>query len=283
MARILFAALVGLALGAAFILWIGFTDPTAADFTAFTPGDVVALGKDFVIKLRARDFQGVVRDMEPNIANVSPELFEKVARQFPAGREQRVIATNWQETVMKSIAGNMGPADTVTLGLRYEYADGDAAQVNFVFHRINGKLLVYACNVAGLTAQQIEANRFDLANQTPFSYAYMAIAILIDAFSIGSFVLCAFGPWPRWRWRWLWMIATLIGVLRINYVFRTGAFYLMPLAFLLPPAQETRFASDGPWVLSLTIPIGAIGYWLARRRAADARAPAAGGGDMHGD
>ncbi|HXL99081.1 MAG TPA: hypothetical protein VN932_04055 [Rhizomicrobium sp.] len=280
MARILFAALAGLALGAAFILWIGFADFAATDFTAFTPGDVEALGKDFVIKLRARDFQGVVRDMEPNITNVSSEQFEKVAQQFPTGREQRVITTNWQETVMKSVAGNMGPADTVTLGLRYQYADGNAVQVNLVFHRINGKLLVYACNVVGLTAQQTEANQFNLANQNPFSYAYMAIAVLIDAFSIGSFVLCAFGPWPRWRWRWLWMIATLIGVLRINYVFRTGVFYFMPLAFLLPPAQEARFTLDGPWVLSLTIPIGAIGYWLARRRAADARAPAVGGGGM---
>src|ERR1700679_155432 len=91
MARILFAALAGLALGAAFILWIGFADFAATDFTAFTPGDVEALGKDFVIKLRARDFQGVVRDMEPNITNVSSEQFEKVAQQFPTGREQRVI------------------------------------------------------------------------------------------------------------------------------------------------------------------------------------------------
>ena len=49
-------------------------------------------------------------------------------------------------------------------------------------------------------------------------------------------------------------------------MFTSGKLFLMPIAFLLPPATEARFGLDQPWVLELSIPLGAIAYWIARAR-----------------
>jgi hypothetical protein len=115
-----------------------------------------------------------------------------------------------------------------------------------------------------------DQNRFRLGGKAPLQYLVLALAVVCPALTIYTLVLCA-----RTRLsgrKWPWVIFILIGIGRLSVNWTSGQWQLHLLSVQLLSASVNA-ALYGPWVVGVSLPLGALVFLL--RRAALA-APAAG-------
>lgn len=282
--RTILGTLLGVGLGTLIFICPSLLPRQQIDYSASAPADAVSLAKSASENLRAGKFEAVQAILHPKLGTIiTPDLFAKMKGAFPAAAPRKIIVAGWRTTLSKTVGGGDATSSTEIV-VSYQYPDRSEVHTEFVLQRAAGKLLATGFHVRTFPAQPAHANDLDPTKLQPFSIAYMAIAFLIDIFAAVSFVSCAMGPLPRWRTRWLWMIATLIGVVRYDVVLTTGAATLLPVYLNLPPAGLSQADMNSPWVVWLTLPVGAVVYWYRRGdwRQAKAAEPARQGSDMRG-
>lgn len=108
---------------------------------------------------------------------------------------------------------------------------------------------------------------FRLAGVPPVYYALLGVAITVPILIVYAGISC-FRERPRRRW--LWLLFILFGLGRLSVVWVPGPLNLdniriQPLQFQLLGAGFGKFPIYEPWVLSVSIPLGALWY-LSRRR-----------------
>ena len=121
--------------------------------------------------------------------------------------------------------------------------------------------------LVGFSAYQLKGslehmNRFTVAGKSPLQYLVLAAAVLIPLFCVYALVLCAVTPMPRRKW--LWIIFILLGVCSFSVNWTTGQWGFKPLSFLLLGAGCGR-PLYGAWMISVSVPLGAIWFLLRRK------------------
>jgi hypothetical protein len=92
----------------------------------------------------------------------------------------------------------------------------------------------------------------------------MALLTCAEAlFCLYAFVLCLRTPIARYKW--LWVLFTLVGVTTLRFDWSSGHFAFVPLSAQFLFGVSATATPYGPWVLSVSIPLGAI-WFLAKRR-----------------
>ena len=121
--------------------------------------------------------------------------------------------------------------------------------------------------LVGFSAYQLKGslehmNRFTVAGKSPLQYLVLAAAVLIPLFCVYALVLCAVTPMPRRKW--LWIIFILLGVSSFSVNCTTGQWGFKPLSFLLlgPGCSRPLY---GAWMISVSVPLGAIWFLLRRK------------------
>ena len=256
--RVIFALIFGL-LATAGALSVPYWTQNA-DFRSATPSEELALAERFGNDVRTRNFSDANALMVPAYRPTDTIVYGKLADMFPRGQLARTRVTSWTKTISNG-------GETMRLELFFEYEKQGAVRTIFKLTRDNGRLQVFGVNFEYFKDDVLHANDFVLpATVRDARWLGLATAVGVDLFAFATFALCIVGPAPRWRWRWLWLIFILIGVLRYNLNWATGEVSSLPFTFLLPPAGLYRFATYGPWFLSLTAPLGAAAYWAYRAR-----------------
>ena len=90
----------------------------------------------------------------------------------------------------------------------------------------------------------------------------LALAVAAPLFSLYALVLCV-----RTRLRgkkWLWIVAILLGVGALSVNWTTGQWNFQPAYVQLLSASATA-SPYGPWVISVSVPLGAILFVLRRK------------------
>ena len=101
-----------------------------------------------------------------------------------------------------------------------------------------------------------QAGDFRIGQRGPIGYLWIAVMLASFATCIAAIILI----WRR-RWierRWLWTIASLIGIGQFALDWSSGAWELRPVYIGLLGAAALRAGPYAPWVLSFSIPIGAL-------------------------
>jgi hypothetical protein len=117
----------------------------------------------------------------------------------------------------------------------------------------------------------LAANNFTFAHRSPLQYAFLALAILSPALMVAALVKVI--RTKDLRRKWLWGIAAFVGVFSFQMNWATGQIFPNFLTVQLIGAGATRGPSAFlAWVLTMTVPIGAVliltGVWANPRRAA---------------
>ena len=107
-------------------------------------------------------------------------------------------------------------------------------------------------------------------------YGVLATAITMAIFTIVVLVACIRTKMKRRKWLWVLFILFGFGKLSVNWA--TGQWGVMLLAAQLFSASGTA-AFFGPWIVSVSLPVGAVLFLIKRRRleagpAVDGVAPA---------
>ncbi len=153
-------------------------------------------------------------------------------------------------------------------GITYELTFRDRwVLARVTVHDSAGESQIVGAQANTIPRSAAAANALTLASKPPMYYARTILALVIPVLMVITAIQIARSTMRR---RWLWVLATLVGVGRVLLNWTTGAFAIQLLHLQVLGVGISR--SGGPyvpWVLSLSLPAGAIvGQWRLRRREA---------------
>ena len=119
-------------------------------------------------------------------------------------------------------------------------------------------------NVYQTEAPQKEINAFTLASKGVAQYSVLLLAITVPIFILFTLVVCIRTPVPRKKW--LWIVSILLGVGAVQVSWTDGAYAIQLISVQLFGASAGSAGPASPWIISVSIPLGAIMFWFKRRR-----------------
>jgi hypothetical protein len=195
----------------------------------------------------------------------------ELSRSIPPGapRARRIVSTTTLRTAL---------AEAVSALDEYDYGDHRLlVGTRLGRARAGAPWSVQGVRLQIATAAQLARNDLTLQGKPwrqDLFLGYVALALLLMAAAFWKVVST-----PGLRWKWLWAATAFLGVGAMRMNWTTGQFIWQPVSLNLIGAGLQRGASAfSPWMLSATIPVGAL-LILA---GLVARRPRAGEGDPGG-
>jgi len=148
--------------------------------------------------------------------------------------------------------------------LCYEYEYNDFwIYFNFHIQQNNKEIKVLGLNIIPYKNSLHEVNKFTLMNKDLIHFFFLFMVIIIPLFIIFSIIYCFKTPLKR---KWLWILFMLFGIISFKLNWTTGDFELQLLNIRLLGAGFSRFGTVSPWILSFAVPVGAILFWIKKRK-----------------
>ena len=241
------------------LMLLAFSGLVAADLSTnpLVPKAEAAFARDYLQKLHERSFDHVKAYLDPALtAQVPDQKLEDIAQHFPSGKVVSTELVGSQTNVVNSVwHGNFS--------FEYQF-EGGWAVANVVLKRTGEQLSVLGFNVYRTDASQREINKFVLQGKSAWHYTILAQAVTVPVFIIATLIVCLRTPIPRRKWLWVLFILGGIGSISINWT--TGAWEFQLLHYLLFGGAALAASEHAPWVITAGFPLGAIVFWLKRRK-----------------
>jgi hypothetical protein len=155
-----------------------------------------------------------------------------------------------------------GSAGTV-LNLTFEYQFGSQYLLTNVATKTKrGVMTIVGFRVQPETASLETQNQFRLSGRSALQYAVLGGAIIAAIFTLVVLVICIRTKMKRRKWLWILFVLFGFGKLSVNWA--TGQWGVMVLAAQLFSASGTA-AFFGPWIVSVSLPVGAVIFLINRR------------------
>ncbi|MHC4104230.1 MAG: hypothetical protein ACYSR9_04765 [Planctomycetota bacterium] len=122
---------------------------------------------------------------------------------------------------------------------------------------------IYKFQVKPIPRSLEEINAFTFSGKSFRHYIILLIAIGIPVFIIYTIVLCVRTKMKR---KWLWIIFMLFGIGKYSFNWTSGLMGFMPLAIQLIPTSAFKGGPYAPWIINISVPIGALAFILKRRK-----------------
>lgn len=124
--------------------------------------------------------------------------------------------------------------------------------------------LVAGLHVKPMPDSLARVNAFGFSGRRPRHFVMLGSAILAVTLTLVTLVACARTRLPRRKWLWVLLIAVGFGRLDLNWT--TGQMGFVPIAFQVLSASFTATGPYAPWIVSVSLPVGAIVFLALRRR-----------------
>jgi hypothetical protein len=220
------------------------------------PKEESQFARIFLEKLRAGDFDYVKRFVDKSIeGKVTDQTLKELSAYFPSGAlisdeiigsQVNILNNQWQGSFT----------------FEYHTLNGWSL-ANVVLRKAGQTLSVVGFSVYRTTESQGQLNKFSLYRKNASQYLMLAIAILTSIFVLVS-AYCCFRT-PITKRKWLWIIVTLIGFSSISMNWTTGQYFLQLLWFKILPVSFSSAGTNAPWIISMSLPIGAVVFWCKRK------------------
>ena len=205
--------------------------------------------------LRQKRFEQIQYELDPGISDANTEeTLKTMAGMFPAEEPKSVKVVDIKFLRHQGVW-------THSLTLEYEFSD-TWLLVNIAIKRLNGASTITAFNVTPIADSLESVNRFSLEGKSSMQYLMLALALAAPIFSLYVLVLCLRTEGQRFKWLWAIFILFGVGSLSVNWT--TGELAFRFLTVHVPCASMTAVPAYGPWVIAVSLPLGAL-LFLARR------------------
>jgi hypothetical protein len=255
--------------------------------TVVVPATVALTSLVLLANCRADPYAAVARHVPTHVDAVAREFLEALASRDTARAEALVLATERGaearaalSALASAIGGNAPDSlrplnvewfietNVRRVGVTYELAYPDRwvlAQVNVLDSAGNAR--VFGARVNTVPRAVAAANALTVRGKPAFHYVLALLGVALPLFMLTT----AVQVWRnRLRPRWLWAAVALIGVGRLSMNWTTGVLGFQPLYVQLLGAGISKTGAPYmPWVLSVSLPVGALLAQLRlwRRRA----------------
>jgi len=205
--------------------------------------------------LRQKRFEQIQRELDSSISDANTEeTLKTMAGMFPAEEPKSVKVVDIKFLRHQGVS-------THSLTLEYEFSE-TWLLVNIGIKRLNETSTIAVFRVTPISDSLESVNRFSLEGKGSVQYLMLGLALAAPIFSFYVLVVCL-----RTRgqpFKWLWAIFILFGVGKLAVNWTTGELGFTPLAVHIPCASMTAVPAYGPWVVAVSLPLGAL-LFMARR------------------
>jgi hypothetical protein len=216
-----------------------------------------AAARKYIDALRSHNFDDIEKVIDPSIADgLHGGMLAKMAAVFPEGTP----------TSVQLVGANRfsSGADGTTLNLTYEYQFGiQYLLVNVATKTTSGVMTIVGFRVLPESASLETQNRFNLSGKSALQYGVLGAAIAAAVFTLVVLIVCIRTKMQRRKWLWILFILFGFGKLSINWT--TAQWGVTVLAAQLLSASSAA-AFFGPWIVSVSLPIGAVVFLIHRRK-----------------
>jgi hypothetical protein len=128
----------------------------------------------------------------------------------------------------------------------------------------NNKALIMRVNIEFLSPQEKQIGEFSLKDKSFFHLTFLAAAILIPAFIL--LTLIQFIRLPEACQKSRWLVFITLGVMNFHLNWFTGGLTFDFLSVSLLGAGVSKLGAYDPWIISVSLPIGALLFWIKRKK-----------------
>ena len=214
--------------------------------------------KTYLEKLKARDFAYVREHLAEELQEqVTDEKLSEIANYFP---EEEIIST---KLVGVHILQKQNFLWQGNYSFEYQFKT-QWVLANAVVRYIEKDMKILGFNIyPARTISLKELNAFSLHNKSLFHYVILILAVSIPIFILISVYVCI--RTPILQWKWAWIIFICLGFFSISINWTTGQFAFKLFSVYVLGASAIKYGFYAPWIVSVSVPIGAIVFWIKRR------------------
>jgi hypothetical protein len=243
-----------LALLTCLILFVGcnFKEQLKKQLEKFVPKEADKFARAYLDILREGDFEQAEKLLDPQVVtSKTRSKLQEGANLLKKGKliSMEIVGVNIFETKDKS-------RNSLTYQLQFK---DTWLLVIVIVDDISGKQQIYGVNVKTIPKSLEEINAFTLSGKSFRHYIILLLAAFIPVFMIYTIVLCVRTKMKR---KWLWIILILIGVGKYNFNWTSGQMGYQPISLLIPGASVFKGGPYAPWIISISIPLGALLFIL---------------------
>jgi hypothetical protein len=225
-----------------------------------TPPEAESAARGYIDLLKQNKFEEIEKDLDSSIktADIRDSLVE-MAQMIPAQKPESIKVVGAHVNVFH---GPKDPETTTTdITLEYQF-QSKWLLINVATQKKGGVSTVVGFNVNPIPDSLENLNKFKLGGKSPLQYSVLFLAILIPLFTLFALIQC-FRTKIEKR-KWLWLIFIMLGLARLSIDWTTGQWAINPVNVLFLGAGA--FAPlYGSWVISISLPLGAIIFMLKRK------------------
>jgi hypothetical protein len=216
----------------------------------------VDFARRYVALFQDRAYPALEMGMDPSIRD--PQIRTKIVQMagaFPEGEPKSV-------QVIASTARVSGNTTTSTLSFQYQYPSRSVV-ADVVVERKGQAPVIKGVHVEPLREPIERLNRLTFAGKTRRHVAAFAVVALVLLFVAYTAVLAVRTPAPSLQW--VWVMVVFLGVGRFAFNWTTGGITITPMTVHILGAGLGRGSIYEPFMLTISLPVGAIVYLIQRR------------------
>lgn len=227
----------------------------------FIPKKESEFAKECISKLRNREFDYIKSlTSQEIISQVDDDLLLKMADLF---RDGKLISTELIGSHVNIFNGEWQG----NFSFEYEFESGwNLANVALRKTNNNGYEII-GLNVYQSMASQRDINKFSLSSKSVIHYIILILIIIIPLFICVTIFICA--KTPNIKKKWLWIIFIMCGVVRLKINWTSGQYIIQLISVYLFGFSFQKTGPYAPWILSVSLPLGAIIFWMKRKQIND--------------
>lgn len=230
------------------------------DIEDFADDEKEAIATAYIEDLRSGDFKAIRGSLEPSLQpQLTDEVLEQMRDLLSAGEVSSVDLIGYNAHTFNR--------DPTRYNLSYQYGFGDKwVLVNVAFRTLeNGTHEIFGLNVYGPMNRSLQdVHRFTLSDKSPVHYLFLVGGIVTVLFVIATLVVVIRTKFQRRKW--LWILFVLLGFGKFSLNWTTGQIGFSPLSIHLLSFGAVTASMYAPWILNVSLPIGAIVFWFKRAR-----------------
>jgi hypothetical protein len=225
----------------------------------FTPPDDDKMARKFMDNIRHGNILEAKLLLAPEVRRGDADSgLRELAELFKSGelKNIEVIGANSSTFVTTGKTRK-----TVNLSYQVELSTGWLVGAVVIVDSGNGRSITGARFNRSPASLEV-LNRFTFQGKKLIHYLFFSLAIVIPVFSIAVLVACARSRIKR---KWLWIVFILLGFVTFRLNWTTGQMDYVLINFQLLGASVFKVGPYAPWIIGVSLPIGAIVFLLRRK------------------
>jgi hypothetical protein len=216
-------------------------------------------------QLRQKQFEDLEKRFDASIQQPNlREVMEKMSALLPAGEPSKV-------RLLSTRQNNHSTQETNTLTYEYTYQE-QWFILEVTIKKSHDQTSILGIHMTPQSAEIEEQNRLNLVGKSVLQYLILGLAFAFAIITIVALIICIRMKLRGRKWPWILFILFGFGNLAVNW--STGAFGFSVLAIQMFSASAFA-APHGPWIISVSLPLGALCFLIFRKNhAAEVNAPA---------